>query len=317
MIIIYATSFWHFAVVSLLAGISGACLSGSFNALLYDTLKVSSSEEHYEKYLGRINALDFIAALIAAILGSVLANSFGYELNYWLSVLSMIVAFLVTLSLTEPIVQSALGKGRQGMAKEVVEGVAFFKKRPILCLIAFKAMITGACLNYLYEFWQLYLTEIHFPLLWFGIVSGVLMMVRVPGNLLAARLLGYFKEMTILIWVIITMMAGFFIMGLFSNKIGIIGMVMASLAYGVVEPVVSGYLHHRADSSQRATLESLQSLGERAVSILVGLAFGLIVNHMSIFKGYIWLGFLCLKLLIFSIILFINSNINYRNKTIN
>jgi len=71
-------------------------------------------------------------------------------------------------------------------------------------------------------------------------------------------------------------------------------MVAVFLSAGVVEPLVSGYLHHRAESHMRATAESFASLGLRLVSMPLGLVFGAVSARFSIFAGFLPLAALCL-----------------------
>jgi len=62
---------------------------------------------------------------------------------------------------------------------------------------------------------------------------------------------------------------------------------------GIIEPVATGYLHHRIDSSMRATIDSFQSLGLRSVLIIVGLGFGFFSSRFDIFGGYGFISLIC------------------------
>ena len=57
-ILIYAHGFWLFGISALIAGIGGACTSGAWNALLYDSLKADNKQEIFERVLGRMQAVD-------------------------------------------------------------------------------------------------------------------------------------------------------------------------------------------------------------------------------------------------------------------
>lgn len=102
LILIYATEFWHFALVVFLAGISRSASSGSENALLYDTLSLLGMSSQFEKRLGRLHACDLFSAMLAALCGSLLAGKFGLELNYWLSLVSSGIALILACLLIEP-----------------------------------------------------------------------------------------------------------------------------------------------------------------------------------------------------------------------
>lgn len=102
IILLFANSFWIFGIAVSLSGIGKAFSSGSQNALLYDSLLVEKKENSFEKFLGRLYAVDFTGSMIAALSGSILANMFGFEFNYIVSFFSMFFAFIITLSLREP-----------------------------------------------------------------------------------------------------------------------------------------------------------------------------------------------------------------------
>jgi hypothetical protein len=61
----------------------------------------------------------------------------------------------------------------------------------------------------------------------------------------------------------------------------------------IIEPIATGYLHHRIDSSMRATIDSFQSLGENAVLIITGLGFGFFSSRFDIFGGYGFIALIC------------------------
>lgn len=68
---------------------------------------------------------------------------------------------------------------------------------------------------------------------------------------------------------------------------------------GTIEPLTSGYLHHRIDSSVRATIDSFQSLGLRAMIIIAGLGFGFFSSRFDIFGGYGFISFICGAFLVY------------------
>ena len=76
--------------------------------------------------------------------------------------------------------------------------------------------------------------------------------------------------------------------------------ILIFLISGVVDPVVTGYLHHRADPEIRATLDSIQSLIQRMIVFIVGVGFGIISTKYTIFSGFIFLGgFMCIFFLVY------------------
>lgn len=302
LLLLVASKFWLFAIVMILSGIGKAFSSGSQNALLYDSLLAENKQENFEKLVGRLSAIDFIGLLIAAISGSILANYMGFVFNYIISFFSMLIAFIVSLTLKEPPMIIRPESELTGMKQYAKQSFTFIKSRPLIMLYCLTGAILGACQIYLDEFWQLILDEIRFPVIFFGFFSAIVFTFRIPGNLFAHKLKGRFTYSAILNVVILVNVIGYIAICFTRNLFCLIPMILVSLASGIMDPLIAGYLHHNVKSCIRATVESFTSLGLRLISIAVGLIFGYIGTKFSIFIGFGFLGVICLIYLLFFIL---------------
>jgi MFS family permease len=296
LILIDATEFWHFALVVFLAGVSRSASSGSENALLYDTLRQQGKASQFEKLLGRLNACDLLSTILAALCGSLLAGKFGLELNYWLSLVSSGIALMLAFLLIEPPMG---GEGTEGTEEAipfktyVTASLRFFRGNPNVSLVMLSGMVTGASMSYIEEFWQLYASRLGTPVYFFGVLSSVIMLLQLPGNLMAYALLRRisYRKLIVLITAIITI--GFLCVSISHNFIGLAAMLIICLFSGVMQPLASGYLHHRIDSNMRATIDSFESLGENVLSTFAGLGFGYFAARYDVFGGYGFIALLC------------------------
>jgi MFS family permease len=292
-ILIFATEFWHFAVAIFLAGIARSASSGSENALLYDSLMQHGQEHTFEKYLGRLNVCDFTAIIIAALCGSLLANWYSFELNYWLSFTSMFVSVSVSLMLVEPAINSKFNDSIP--FKEYVKAsIQFFRIHPGVCIVVLSGMVTGAAINFIDEFWQLYVNRLEIPVLYFGLFSAVIMIVRLPGNIISHVIKNRFHNRTIILSVLAIFAVGFSIVSFIKGYIGLVAIFLICLVSGIMEPITTGYLHHRIDSSMRATIDSFQSLGLNAILVISGLGFGYFSSKYDVFGGYGFIAIICI-----------------------
>lgn len=287
LILVFATQFWHFALVVFLAAIARSASSGAENALLYDSLRSEGKEAEFEKIAGRMNAIDTVSIMLAALSGSLLAGKFGFTFNYWLSLGSMIIATSVTLLLKEP------ERGEDGedhrsipIKTYVTEAIRFFRSHPGVYAVILTGMAIGAAITYVDEFWQLYLALFGIPTAAFGIFSAGLFLIRLPGSLLAYKLKERLSMRAILLLVTTVTAAGYVYISAADNGTGLIALFLICLAAGVVEPLASGYLHHRIDSSMRATLDSFQSLSLNAALIVVGAGFGYFAAELGLLGGF-------------------------------
>jgi MFS family permease len=292
LILVFATEFLHFAAAIFLAGIARSASSGSQNALLYDSLLLHGKEESFEKVLGRLNVYDFTSAIIAALCGSFLASRFDFELNYWISFASMLVSLCVSLMLVEPAVKSNTDEPIE-IKQYIKASMLFFRKNPGVSLVVLTGMVTGTALGFIWEFWQLYFNKLEIPVVYFGLFSAAFMCLSIPGNMFAHALKSRFSYRTLLLGVTAVFAAGFLYVSVIKDYTGVVAIFLIFLFSGIIEPIATGYLHHRIDSSMRATIDSFQSLGENAVLIITGLGFGFFSSRFDIFGGYGFIALIC------------------------
>ncbi len=299
ILLLFAHSFWQFAFAVFLSGMGKAFSSGSENALLYDSLLSVDKQEDFEKVSGRLSAVDFIGSLSAALSGSMLANYFQLEFNYIISIISMIMAFVVTMTLKEPPMMTRPESELDGMRQYAKQAVTVFVTQPFVFVYCLTGAVLGACMIYLDEFWQILLDNIGVPVLFFGIISAVEMSFRIPGNLFAYKLKERFSYGRIFSCAITINALGYAAIFFMRNIMCLVPMVLVSLVAGIIDPLVGGYLHRHTESHIRATVESFSSLGLRLICIFVGLFFGYISTNVSIFTGFVFLGVVCLTYWIF------------------
>lgn len=170
----------------------------------------------------------------------------------------------------------------------------FFRGNPGICIVLLAGMATGACLDFLDEFWQLYLSRLGIPVEYYGVFLTVFVLLRLPGNMLASAMKNRFGYRHLLTGVIAVFTAGFLYLAVFKGYTSLAVISMIYLSAGIVEPLVTGYLHHRiTNPSMRATLDSFQSLGLRAMLVIVGLGFGYFSSRFEIFGGYGFIAAIC------------------------
>ncbi|MCL2494607.1 MAG: MFS transporter [Oscillospiraceae bacterium] len=294
VILLFARSFWAFGLAVFLAGVGRALSSGSGSALLYDSLLAAGKQDGFERTLGRLRAIDMAGSMAAALSGGLLANRLGFEFNYLISACAMGLAFLAALTLREPPMITKPESGLTGNLQYAKQALALFRAAPLLLLYCLTGTLLGACLIYLDEFWQLLLEGVGVPVALFGLVGAGLSLCRIPANLFAYRLKERHSYRAILLAILAVSAAGYLAVYLArKNALCLVPMAAMYLAAGAADPLVEGYLHHRAESQIRATTESIASLALRVLSIPLGLVFGWVSTRFSIFAGYLPLAMVC------------------------
>lgn len=288
--LIFSGEIGWFIVSTFGAAIGNACISGTKNALLYDTLTVLNRQSEFEAILGRMKAIGLAAALLAGLAGGALSEVFEFRLHYLLSAACMVLAFLVTLLLKEPRRTGSSGV-QTAHAREIVKSaLQFFRSHISVLFMALGASIIAIAVEYADEFWQVYLHDVGFPLKFFGFASAAFSLISIPGALAAPALLRRLSHKQAAVLASILTCLFILFAALVRTGFGMIGILLALFLLALMEPVRDGYIHHRADPNGRATIESALSMASRGISIVLGLIFGYLSSHVSIFVGYGCLG---------------------------
>lgn len=280
-----AFSFKQFALAVICAGISQACISGAWNALLYDSLEENHLSSKFESVLGYMQAATCGSQVLAGLLGSFLAERLSLTFTYEFSVGSHIVAFLFFLTLIEPITKHK--EERPSFRMIIQTALSFYKNNKVVFAYILQGALLAGAITYIDEFWQIYFYEISIPVGLFGIAFTLFMAVRIPSGVVAAWLSRRFSSQSIVLGASLTIIGGVVQAGLTRNIYGAIGMIVAFFASELITPVITGYLQHLADDKARATIDSVNSLLNQLSTIGVGVLFGYVIKRSSVFIGFL------------------------------
>ncbi len=297
---IFAYDFWVFAIASITAALGVVLKSGTANALIYDSLKAIKEEKDFEKFLGREKFIHYAGNGLAMILGGVIVHYSGLVNAYWLSLFSIPIAFLIASTMHEPKIHTTTGEVKYW--QHIKDAGKFVFNHQSLRFVILYGVITGAVLVELDEYSQLFFQAVSLPLLFFGVITSIRLLLEGTGGFIAHRLKNKVKLNTALIMVLLLAIIFVFLSTYFKSLFSLIPLILAFFAMGIISPLVLGYVHHQTDSKHRATVESFQSLFLNGFSIFVGLSFAYFSDHFSIFSGYQLLGGILIAYLIYFII---------------
>ncbi len=296
-----AHDFVLFAAGFILWGMQEAFCSGSTEALLFDVLKEHDMERDYEKYAGRFRFFSGIAMAMAMATGGFVAAS-GFHLAAILSIASIGLSMLFALMLKDvknPILEENSWKL---YLQQLKNGFALSKKSIRLTITLALCALIGVVPGVLEEYDQLYAQRVGLS---FGMV-GVWGASRTGMESLgcwfadrAKRIFGTAKGISILAAV-----AGLLLfVSVYVNEVYMLPVyglfyMLTSCAYVLAE----GRIQRLADSSQRATVLSINSLLINLSGFIILLGFGVICEYWSMRIGFLAMAVL-LVLLIFALAL--------------
>ncbi|MEN8906063.1 MAG: MFS transporter, partial [Clostridiales bacterium] len=306
LILIYAYEFWQFSLAVIFSGIGHTLQSGSHNSLIYDTLKINNKEKLFETVIARIKIIDYSGIMLSGLLGSWVAIHKGYLSTYWLSLISLIIAFIVSLTLKEANSEKKIYKDvRNNYSSDIIK---FVLTNESLYLVTLVGIVLGGVTIYLDEFWQLYFKYIGFSFEYNGYVIIIFSIVIIFANISSQYIknkIGFSILLKLLPFICFIL---FIIISFTKNWIGIVIISVIFYFSAVVEPMIYGYLHSKAIDRYRASIESVYSLIFRISVGIIGLPFGFISTKLNILMGFLYLAVI---IGIINIILLFKNNIKF------
>ena len=277
----------------LFMSITRTLMSGSDDALLYDSLRQLKRDDEYERHAGRASAVATASLLAATILAGPLVSVLDFQTVIIISAAGMGLAGLIALSLREPPRREADFDGatdqpqpRSGTAvlNEMLQGIRIaLRTRPVLWTILFGAVLL-ATLDLPDFFIQPFIRSHGVDpaqALGEGLIYSALILPSffglMLGAIIAAPLAARLGERRALPAMLITG-ALVFVPLLLVDHLGlVVSLALLAAATAAVHPLAGGYINRRIPSDQRATVLSIFSLVTAImITIVIGTASALV-----------------------------------------
>ena len=252
-------------------------LSGSDEAMLYDSLRQMGRTDEYERHVGRARAIATAALLAATVLSGPIVALLGFQAAILLSGVGMGLASLTALLLREPPRREAeftsqpadyeASISRTPIAHEIRVGLSIVRRQPaVLWMILFGALLM-ATLD-LPDFFIQPLIRSHevnpADALDRGVVFSALMLPSffaiVVGSLVAAPLAARLGEGRALPSLTVLGVVCFLPLVIVDHIALVVPLAVLSGATAIVNTLASGSINRRIPSDQRATVLSIYAL---------------------------------------------------------
>jgi MFS family permease len=271
--------FWGFLVGFMLWGFKSATLSGAFEAVVYDELKLLGREDEYVRVFGRTQAARF-AGVLAASLGAAGLSGLGYETLIWASIASGLAGAGSALLL--PKAPRASATGRWGYFAHLKRGAVEAASLPgvpgLLLFIAGMQAVAYACADY----WQIFGRDVGLSKPAIAVFIATMSGAGVMSATLAHRL----RDLRPLTLSLLLAAAGACIaLAAATYRPWSVLLPVAYVAlYWLVDTNADAHFQHRLRPETRATVASFKGFAMQSGTSLLMLGFGAIAQ----FASYRW-----------------------------
>ena len=296
----FVSSFWIFAFLQVINALATSLISGSDDALLYDSMLSLNESHDYNIQNSKVHALSSYAETLAGIVGGVIAlYSFNY--NLILQTIFFFIAFLISLSLIEPPIHRPIHKTSYFQDIKQTFKYIIFENYKLKWLLIFGSVISSLTFVGVWLFQEVLvfndLNIAYYGIFWaaMNLSLGIcIQFIPIIQKHLSTHKIYLFT-------ISISCLSVFFI-GVWGALWSLIFYLGLNLARAIKSIVINHQINKAISSNIRATVLSIESLLFRLVFSLSAPLVGLILDYKDIKFTYIF----C------SIIFFVALSLIYR-----
>lgn len=291
ILFLFAQNYFHFVLISILAGVGFAFQSGCLQALVYDSLKEKGKEGDMKKAQGTVGAFYQAGHLIGAFGSSFIIAQItkaNIQFAIILTAISVVIAFLISLTLKEP--KLKYEHKEQSPLKILKDSFNLIRNNPSLKRLIMFGLFTTPFINYLRNLQPPYfqLSGVNPSLLGLSLtIGGILAILASKYAYKVEGMLGMGRSVflaTALPAVLYILMA-FIIHPVAAVLLFILNFGSMSLQ----DPLLADYTNQHINSNIRATTLSVIGMFSSVYITLVGLLVGWVADH-SILYAFILMG---------------------------
>jgi MFS family permease len=272
----FAEAYWHIFAGMALFTIGMAFVSGSDDALVYDSLDTERKSSLWEKVIARKFQIMHLVTIISILAGGAL-YILQFRLPFVLAGVGALAAFFVALTFKEAPAETEQNLSVKSYVRQNIEGMQYLFRRH-MWLYAFMAFVVLG-VGYAFDVGvikPLLLDSFGFTANAQAIINAVAGGIAILALMQLTRLRKILGEKRGLIALAVLMAAGFFVSSYPIAGFGLLTFLVIFIANSLAEPWFNDVVQHEVPSSHRATalstLALIQKLPYVALSPIAGAA---------------------------------------------
>lgn len=287
--------------INILRGLAGAFLSGSYEAMLYESVHVEKTPVlFYSQTYASVLALATLGFVTAALVCTTMTAQYGaasYQGLIFVTALLQFLSFVIAMTLKDGSNNHEVG-AVTAVTKPFAllrEGLAVVYSNHTVFYLALAALLTVNGEYFLREMYQPLFEGAWIPLASLGVVLAVGSVLNLTFMRYSYILERYFKLPTLLFVLYVATAFGYLVLSISGDRIVLVGTTI--LLFGVFNidrPLRSDYVNEHLSNSVRATALSAVSLASSLGTITVRVILSAILNGMGLRAGFMVQGALLL-----------------------
>lgn len=312
---LFGNSMWHFAFAFAISAIGYNLNSGSEEALIYDSMKLSGRESKYLKVNSRLNVIIEIARGMAIVIGGIIAE-YSYSMSYIISVIIAILAMAPAILFVEPVLKIEELSGKDSIndsrnllsfirGKNITRDIKnhfkisaeIIRSDPKLRKILLYYPMVFTFYTIVFFYGQEYFSLLGMNKIEISIIMLLASVMSCIGAISSEKFLGKFGKQG---KYIASSLIGTGIIVMSSNIliVSVIAFAIISYANAVLYPIQSQSINELIPSKHRATIISVDSMIFSMMMIVLFPICGLVADYRDLPAVFLILGILQLLIMV-------------------
>jgi MFS family permease len=274
-----STGFWTIMAAEITIGLGASFLSGTVEAMTYDSLLEMGEEKRYRSVAANQSFLEFSTEAFCGLIGGFLAVISLYA-PLWATLVPLCIASGIACTLAEP-KRHVMQEGRHWKAIWDVSTHTLFKHRGLRSIILLHALISTMTLT-LFWFTQPYQKLIGLPIAYYGVVHAVIVLSGAFASRLVPKLEKRMDDRVVLMCIAGCVIGCFLLLGLPPMLWGLGLFLIARVSWGMLTPLTGDMINRMTTSDVRATVLSMRSFLGRCIFVCTSPFLGAIADARSV-----------------------------------
>lgn len=266
-LIAFFDGFWVFLIAKIASGIGVSLSSGAKQALLYDTLKKIRREKEHKRISGIDWTIANVTMAFVFIIGAYLF-SMHYKLPAKVSLPFAVAGFFVSLLLKEPY-KSKKSMTLRNSYKHLQEGLIYFWRHDYVRYLVFISLSVSSIVPIFLSVSSAYYEKIAIPISFIGVVAFIGSMITAYSAKKADSFEAKIGERYSLRLVQILLVVGILLSALMLKIFGVFFFFFIYLSNGLFRVLVNHFINKHIETSHRATMLSIKSLGNNLATFIL------------------------------------------------
>jgi len=268
----------QYQLANILLGGFVVLTSGTFQAMMFDSLKDSGHQKEYDKHQGRAYAL-FLAGLgLSSLAGGYLADWFSFRDTYFMSAAVAIIALGVSSLLKEP--RSHKPVADRKLREHVRLSIQQIRASQLLMQLALLITALGVLRGTYTEYSGLLFITLGLTAIPTGYANAGKWLVSALGQIIAPKIGRKALRLAPVFFVI------FLVFSLIHSRWALVSFFIAGCLYSIISNQAEAAVQDVTSSDIRATTLSVLSFASNALLVPLGLLFGWIAQERGTFDAY-------------------------------